>query len=96
MPGVRHAQWCLDQHLADKRNNKLIKAMDNPKWTERPKHKKPVRHIKSQYEPESLVFSQECQPLRVRSRQQLQLRSDEEIIDDDPAIGMNGTRFRRR
>jgi hypothetical protein len=98
MPGVRHAKWCMNQHYENKRNNALIKTMDNPKWTrtKRPSSKLQrgaVRHLK-QYIPKNRSAVPVLQ--YPRARQPIQTVQTVEDYNDDPAIGMHGTRFKRR
>jgi hypothetical protein len=87
MPGVRHARWCLEQHMADKRNYRLIKTIDNPKWSKK---------INSNIEDNHHRKPRRLSPVTTTTS----ALAYEEINDidyiNDPTIGMNGTKFRLR
>lgn len=75
--------------MADKRNRRLVKTIDYPAWTNR----QPISIIKdSQPIINSLPSSTPTKALRSSNNSK---RRSIPIVND-PGIGINGTRFRRR
>lgn len=79
-PGVMHAQAVVDNYYADRRNKKMMRVVDYPAWAQH-------------------VFSAAPQDgrLELPKRKRQKAKAEPEAMSyDDPAIGRNGTLFRKR
>jgi len=105
-PGVQHALFIVNNHFQDKRLGGVTKAINNPAWVK--KMMEPQQAPRPQYQmPSGPSFMQNPLSWGFRKGQQLAMNGPAGRLaprsqisqapqNDDPTMGANGTRFRRK
>jgi uncharacterized membrane protein YqaE (UPF0057 family) len=81
-PGVIHAQATVERYYNDQRNKKMLQAVNYPAW---------AQHVFAAQPNQRLELPA---PKKRRSKQKAV--DIKEPVYNDPTVGENGTRFRKR